>query len=77
MKQPLGIFNTDHFMIILEPVKGYEEMYFNLRFHGIEDTIFQFRAKNKELGLQWQRDLKGCIVNSEGYKNQRSALGIR
>ena len=43
----------DHFRISLETLEDNGGLYFNLRFDGIDDRIFMFRAKTKEESLDW------------------------
>ena len=67
----------DHFRIQLETIEDNGGLYFNLRFHGIDDRVFEFKAKSKDDSLNWQIELKRHIDNSDGVKHNRTAAGLK
>jgi len=55
---PEGVINMEHFEIILEiPNDNQGGLHFNLRFNGIDQRIFEFRAKTREDAEEWQLEL--------------------
>ena len=55
---PEGVINMEHFEIILEiPNDNPDGLHFNLRFNGIGERIFEFRAKTREDAEEWQLEL--------------------
>ena len=73
MKVPEFVFNMDHFNIKIDPAN--EENEFDLRFHGL-DEVFEFKAETREDAISWKIELKRHILDSDGFKLNRSAKGL-
>lgn len=63
-------------MCILKPDPK-DPLKFGLAFLGISERTFFFKASSKEDSIGWQQELKRHIEQSEGFKNKRSAHGIK
>lgn len=71
---PQGVFNFDHFLVTVEETG---DSHFDLTILGIEDRVFHLKTKTSEAAKEWQDELNRHIGSSEGFKEQRSAAGLK